>query len=352
MVIFKYLLSPFALLYKCITTLRNYLYNIGYFKSFSFEVPMVAVGNLTVGGTGKTPHIEYLIRLLAGNSQVAVLSRGYGRKTKGFVLGDNTATAKTLGDEPYQYYRKFGKAITVAVCESRAYAVPCIVFENPKTEVILLDDAFQHRKVKPQFNILLSDYTRPFYDDYVLPLGLLRESRVGAKRADAIVVSKSPAVLSTAEMAQIKSKIQVYAPGKPVFFTTIKYGEPISLNSISKETAICKQVLLFAGLANITPLQHYVASSFDLLQTFDFKDHHQYTVADVTQLITAFNQFPGGNKCLITTEKDMVKLLDPALQELLSTYPIFYLPIEVAFLADKEKFDALVMNSLIPLAND
>jgi tetraacyldisaccharide 4'-kinase len=307
---------------------------------------MVAVGNLTVGGTGKTPHVEYLIRLLCGHKQVAVLSRGYGRKTRGFVLGDNTASAKTLGDEPYQYFRKFGKAITVAVCESRAYAVPCIVFENPKTEVILLDDAFQHRQVKPQFNILLSDYTRPFYTDYVLPLGLLRESRTGANRADAIVVSKSPAALSAVEMAQIKTEIHAYAPDKPVFFTTINYGAPVSLNTISKETAICKEVILFAGLANITPLKNYVASTFDLLQTFDFKDHHQYKVADIAQMIAAFNQLPVKNKCFITTEKDMVKLLEPALQEMLSTYPVFYLPIEVVFLAEKETFDALVINSL------
>lgn len=347
MLILKYLLSPFALLYQLITGIRNYLYAIGHFKSFSFQVPMVSVGNLTVGGTGKTPHIEYLIKLFSKTHEVAVLSRGYGRKTKGFILADVAASAKTIGDEPMQYFKKFGKLITVAVGENRAYAVPCIVFEKPTTEVILLDDAYQHRKVKPQCNILLSDYNRPFYTDFVLPMGLLRESRAGANRADMVVVSKCPAQLSKEEMRSITSKINIYAPNKKVFFTGIQYGEPIAFNEINKDTAICDQVILFAGLANITPLKDYISKKYNLLQTFDFKDHHQYTTSDLELLKTTFNSFTEKNKCLLTTEKDMVKLLDPALKELLSTYPVFYMPIEVYFLENEDAFKTLLLDKTV-----
>ena len=344
MQILRFLLTPIALIYKLITGIRNYLYDIRHFKSFSFEIPMISVGNLTVGGTGKTPHVEFLIRMLKDVYHVGVLSRGYGRKTTGFIMADELESAKTIGDEPMQYFQKYGHEVSVSVCESRAYAVPCIAFEKPETQVILLDDAFQHRKVKPDFNILLSDYKRPFYDDYILPVGLLRESRKGASRADAIIVSKSPEDLSAEEQETITSQIQRYAPQKPVFFTSILYGAPQPITPIDHQIAVCENIVLFAGLANMKPLETYLKSKYTVLHSFDFKDHHRYHKDDIVQIIQIFNQFPEKNKCLFTTEKDMVKLLDPILYELISTYPVFYVPIEVAFLNREEEFKTLLMN--------
>lgn len=342
MKLLKILLSPLAFLYKIVTDFRNYLYDIGHFKSFSFQIPLVVVGNLTVGGTGKTPHVEYLIRYLTSKYKVGVLSRGYGRKTKGYILADENESANTIGDEPMQYFLKYGKEIIVSVCESRAFAVPCIAFEKPETEVIVLDDAFQHRKVKAQFNILLSDYKRPFYEDYLLPSGLLRESRAGANRADAIIVSKCPLQISETEKKTICDAIQKYAPSKPVFFTTIEYAKPQALFNENLIIENYKNTILFAGLANIEPLETYIKTQFDIVETLDFKDHYKYKTSDIERIKSLSTN--SVDTCLITTEKDMVKLLP--FKDLLKDLPIFYIPIEIRFLENENEFQNLLLEKI------
>ena len=202
------LLYPFTLLYGTITDFRNHLYNMGQRPSIQFDTNVINVGNLTVGGTGKTPHVEYLIRLLHSQYKVATLSRGYGRKTKGFILANDEATAESIGDEPLQFYKKFKNECVVSVGEERALAIPHILTEHPETQVVLLDDAYQHRAVTPSFNILLTDYNRLFYQDYPFPSGRLRERRKGAKRANAVIVTKCPDDLSSSAQQAIEQQIR------------------------------------------------------------------------------------------------------------------------------------------------
>jgi tetraacyldisaccharide 4'-kinase len=223
MPVLRILLLPVAWLYEGITRLRNWLYDKGYKKSTSFPLPVISVGNLTVGGTGKTPHVEYLVRLLKDQRQLVTLSRGYGRQTKGFLIADEQANAATIGDEPMQFYQKFGHQIKVAVGEKRVPAIEQILRLYPKTEIILLDDAFQHRAVRPCFSILLSDYHRPFYTDFVLPAGRLRESRKGAGRADAVIFSKCPQNLSAAGLFISP----VYIMGSPSPIILPPYPDPM-----------------------------------------------------------------------------------------------------------------------------
>ncbi|HEX8547877.1 MAG TPA: tetraacyldisaccharide 4'-kinase, partial [Cytophagaceae bacterium] len=243
-----YLLYPFSFLYKTVTSIRNHLYDIGHFRSFSFQIKTISVGNLTVGGTGKTPHIEYIINLLKADRNICTLSRGYGRKTTGIVFGDNNSTATSIGDEPMQYLLKYSPQTSVVVGEERALAIPTIIHELPKTDLILLDDAFQHRPVKPGLNILLCDFNKPFYSDHLMPTGRLRESRSGAKRADVVLVSKCPDSLSDNEMRVIKSKILPYIQKDvDIFFTGVTYKEPVP---IFRQHKISNHAIAISGIAN------------------------------------------------------------------------------------------------------
>ena len=256
MPVLKLLLSPFAFIYKLATDLRNHLYDIGYRPSIQFDRFVVSVGNLTVGGTGKTPFVELLVRLLSSKYKMAVLSRGYGRKTRGFRMANSQDNAETLGDEPFQYYIKYGNKINVAVGEERALAIPEILFHSDETELIILDDAYQHRAVGRNLNILLSDFNRPFYTDLVLPAGRLRESRKHAQRSDVVIVTKCPHHLDEDAMTAIEKEIRRYGGNKmPVYFTGIKYLEP---KRIFGEMSFSKNVFLFTGIANPSPLENYV----------------------------------------------------------------------------------------------
>lgn len=335
----KILLFPFAVLYDVITRLRNYAYDRDLRPSVHFEVPVISVGNLTVGGTGKTPMVEHLVRLLKPTYRLATLSRGYGRKTKGFRLASAEDTPATLGDEPFQIYTKYGHEVTVSVGEERALAIPNILQERDDVGVILLDDAFQHRKVRPSVNIMLSDYHRPFYNDYLLPAGRLRESRRGAQRADMIVVTKCPAEIQDDEMMSIEHAIRRYAD-KPVFFSTLHYGDVVPFGR--PDAARPDDVLLLTGIADASPLVHYISRNFRLREHLAFRDHHAYTAADVATLQQRLAANPTWS--IITTEKDMVKLV--ALGEAIRSLPIFYLPIEVQFLKSGLDFDEMVLNSI------
>src|SRR5688572_24511218 len=231
MKILKLALFPFSILYGWIMLLRNFLYSQGVFKSTKFNVPVISVGNLTVGGTGKTPHVEFLLRLLK-NKKTATLSRGYKRKSKGFLLAEPTVSAELLGDEPYQYYLDFPET-KVAVCEKRVEGIEKLTALFPETEVIILDDAYQHQAVSPKLNLLITDFYRRFDTDLMMPTGLLREPRSGAKRADAVIVSKCPENLTQAQKTDLQNGIGKYTKSNtPVFFTTYKYGAAVNFGSV------------------------------------------------------------------------------------------------------------------------
>jgi tetraacyldisaccharide 4'-kinase len=340
MVILKILLLPFAALYKLITDVRNRLFDLGLKPSVQFDLPVIAVGNLTVGGTGKSPLIEHLIRLLSQKYKVATLSRGFGRKTKGMHIASSVDNATTLGDEPMQFYRKFSDQITVAVGEDRVFAIPNILHQFPETQVVLLDDAYQHRYVKPSFNILLSDYNRPFYNDLLLPAGRLRESRSGASRADVVVITKCPQTLTGEKMIAIEKSVRKYTV-KPIFFTKVRYGFPVPF--AGAPGTICDKVILVSGIANADPLEEYVKSNFEMVKHVVYGDHYQYTLSSIKALVALVKANPGTS--ILTTEKDMVKIDSTEFLTLTSHVSMFYLPIEVEFLKDGEDFDEMVLGT-------
>src|SRR5688572_7356414 len=252
MSVLKFLLLPFAMLYDLVMDIRNRLYDMKMWPSTSFDIPVISVGNLAVGGTGKTPMTEYLIRLLSPQHKIATLSRGYGRKTKGFRIAGGHDSAATIGDEPYQMYKKFSPTIGVTVGEERVLAIPTILQELPETEIVLLDDAYQHRKVVPGFSVLLTEHGRPFFDDHIMPYGRLREGPEGAIRADVIVVTKCPSHMEEEEMMNFEHSIRKYSLN-PIFFSKIRYGEPVSFGDASKK--ISSKVILLTGIANAQLLE-------------------------------------------------------------------------------------------------
>lgn len=336
----KLLLWPFALLYGEIMSLRNLLYNKGVLPSHRFELPIIAVGNLTVGGTGKTPHVEYLLRLLS-KYNIATLSRGYKRKTKGFVLADKNATVSSLGDEPYQYHLDFPD-VTVAVCEDRVAGVNQLLSLEQQPDIIILDDAMQHRPIQPSLNLLITDFSRPFYKDLVMPAGLLREPANGAARADVIIMSKCPADLATADIKQIIKRINKYASHKtPVYFSSFRYGAPVRIGG-NKPFSL--NIILLTGIANDVPLKEYLTDQgCRIIKHFDYPDHYHYTESDISKVMEALHTLGSEDTVVVTTRKDAVKLLDRSLIERVKRLPFFYLPIEVYFLEEGKKFDQLVM---------
>ena len=333
----KYILLPFSWLYGLITDTRNYLYDKGLFQSKSFKIPIINVGNITVGGTGKSPQVEYLIRLLKDNHKIVTLSRGYGRKTKGFRWADNTANAETIGDEPMQFYQKFGNEINVAVGEKRVEAIEQIMNQKPDTEVIILDDAFQHRAVKPSLNILLIDYNRPIDKDYPFPAGRLRERRHGAKRADMLVTTKCPDDLKIEEQIILRNRLKPYLKETtPVLFTKILYGKPVNCRSGLIDFEDSKKTLLVSGIAKPELFEEYCQNNFTVVNHLIYKDHHQYNEADLTS-INIQKQQAMTDLCVLMTEKDMVKFKPLLGHKLLRGIDLFYLPIEVGFLNENDK---------------
>ncbi len=326
------ILFPFAILYGFIASIRNFLYDKGILKSYSFDFPIIAVGNLSVGGTGKTPQIEYLIRLLSPKFKVATLSRGYKRKSKGFILADSTSNATILGDEPFQFYKKFNN-VQVAVDVDRKNGIEQLLSQTNKPEVILLDDAFQHRKVNAGFYILLTSYGDLYSDDFILPSGNLREDRSGARRANLVIVTKCPENLSIDEQNQIKSKLKLN-PNQELYFSFIDYDDAvysedkvIKMNEIKNVTK-----LLLAGIAKPTPfLEHFKSNKEDWLI---FPDHHHFTEKDLLDIKNKLQ-----NKIIITTEKDFVRLKGRIPSE-----QLFYLPIRCSFLSESDNFDKTILN--------
>ncbi|WMJ74316.1 tetraacyldisaccharide 4'-kinase [Cytophagaceae bacterium ABcell3] len=325
----KYLLLPFSYLYKLVTDFRNLLFKKNILKSFQFETKVIGVGNLSVGGTGKTPHVEYLVKLLGEKFSIGILSRGYGRKTKGFILADDSCSADTIGDEPYQYYLKFKPEVSVAVGEERITAIPAMLKENTDIDLVVLDDAFQHRYVKPHVNILLSEYGRPFFKDFIMPAGRLRESKKGAKRADVIVITKCPTSLSEKDKNYYIKKIKKYSkPNVPVFFTSYKYGTPIAFSG--QQQVPSKNILLLTGIAGTDYLCTFLKHKYHIVKHLKYSDHHRYNKYDIAKIVKEYHRYSEASELVVfTTEKDMVRLIH--LKDLLDNIPVFYLPIEVQF---------------------
>ncbi len=335
MFLLRIILFPFAVLYDLVTRIRNRLYDLGLKPSSSFDVPTIAIGNLNVGGSGKTPMVEHLVRMFGQRMHVATFSRGYGRKTTGVRIANASDDATTLGDEPAQLYRKFNSVATIAVSEDRALGIANLMNIFPDIRLILLDDAFQHRRVKPSLSILLTDFSHPFYNDLLLPAGRLRESKIGAQRADAVVVTKCPPELSDEIMMDIEKLIRQFAD-KPVFFTTIHYGNPLPFGG--HRFRLQEKILLVTGVANATSLKEFLSRHFILVDHLEFRDHHHYTLTDLERIKKIIDP----TISIITTEKDMVKLEEEELKSTIAQLPFFYLPIEMEFIKNGEDFDALV----------
>ena len=328
----RFLLFPFAILYDLITSIRNLFFNTGIFKVTSFDIPIVVVGNLSVGGTGKTPQIEYLIRLLKDIYKISVLSRGYKRKTKGFVLVNKNHTTSDVGDEPSQYFKKFTN-IEVAVDANRVEGIQNLI-KQKSPEIILLDDAFQHRKVKGSFYILLTKYDDLFTDDFLLPTGNLRESRAGAKRADIIVVTKCPFDLKEVEKENVKGKLRQYK--KEVYFTTISYADKISGSRHLALDELKKfEVLLITGIANPTPLLEFLVKKEIKFTHLKFADHHHFSSKEIEVINQKFVAINTDNKLILTTEKDYTRLAN-RLKEL------SFLGIKTTFLEGGKQFNAII----------
>lgn len=334
-------LAPLAFLYGIGTRLRNYLFDIGYTRSFNYDIMVIAVGNLSTGGTGKSPMTEYLIRNLHSKYSLATLSRGYKRKSKGFIIADDFTGIQEIGDEPYQMYLKYKEVAKIAVGEERSIAIPNILLEHPETQVVLMDDGFQHRTVKPDLSILLTDYNKLFIHDHLLPWGRLRESKRGATRAHAIIVTKCPTDLTDAEAAALSVQISDYtADDIPVFFTRIIYKR---VNSLFRTREAPTNVVAFAGLANSDIFSQYVDDNFDLVEMITYKDHHYYSTEDIAELVEKARLSGAG---LITTEKDIVKFRDKNRAKLLGDIPLYYLPIEHQFVKNGSVFDDLVEDAI------
>ncbi|MBS1689601.1 MAG: tetraacyldisaccharide 4'-kinase [Bacteroidetes bacterium] len=339
--VLRFLLYPFALLYGAIVWLRNKLYDSKFFSSIEFSVPVISVGNLSVGGTGKTPHVEYLVRLLQYQYQVATMSRGYKRHTQGFLIADANANALRIGDEPMQYHMKYPDLV-VSVAEERITGIPLLLQRRPDIDVILLDDAYQHRSVKAGVNILITDHSRPFYNDFILPLGRLREKRSAYKRADVIVVSKCPADMSLSAAKEMEQHINPLS-NQQVFFTTIQYQSPYDLftnETVDLENA---NAILVCCIANPAPLISHLKEQAKDVHELSYPDHHYFLSRDLEEIKAAYDNWAVEDKIIITTEKDAARLHLHAEKISGWNIPIIVLPIAVSVLFNRQQdFDQLV----------
>jgi len=340
MKIFQILLLPFTLIYSLVIRFRNHLFNIEYTKSFQFEIPVIVVGNLSAGGTGKTPMVEYLVRLLSKSHHPAVLSRGYKRKSKGFALADEKSTVNSIGDEPMQYHNKFD--IPVAVGEDRVEAIPKILFEKPSTDMIIMDDGFQHRAVRPFLSILLTGFSNPFTSDYLIPSGRLREPRKEAHRSDVIIVTKCDQNLSDDQMDDMVQKIGIYSGNIPVFFTGITYCDALPLFNKS-ELPKNGEVILLTGIADPEPLISYIGQHWKLRKHLRYPDHHMYSESEIRNIA---NEQKDLGIPVITTEKDTIRLKSQQYEHILQNVPVFYLPISTTFIKNGAEFDNWIQGQL------
>ena len=334
---FRYLLLPLAFCYSAVIWVRNLLFDNNILKSSSFNFPVIGVGNLAIGGTGKSPMVEYLVRLLKKDFKPATLSRGYKRKTTGFAIAGENSTALEIGDEPMQFHLKFPD-VTVAVGEERLVAIPQILHEQPETEVIILDDAFQHRSVKPGLNILLSEYNNLYTRDFMMPAGDLRDIKGSSKRADIIIVTKCNPALTAKDKQSIVNELRLL-PGQEVYFSAIAYGKPYHLFNKKKISILSTMhVLLLCGIANPQQLKSFLTEAVQSYDMLRFPDHHIFHSNDLAEIKKQFAIISEKQKIILTTEKDAVRLIkfEPQLKEM----PVYVLPISNHFLfKDEMKFN-------------
>lgn len=324
----KIILFPLAWMYGWAIRFRHFLFNKGILRSKSFPMPVISVGNLSVGGTGKTPLIEYLIRLLIRDNRIATLSRGYGRKTKGFLIGNQFSQHQEVGDEPMQYVRKFESKVLVAVDESRRQGIRNLMENDNSLDLVLLDDAFQHRYVKPGLSILLTDFHKLYREDYLVPVGTLRDTIHAATRADIIIVTKSHKVLSPITRARITDILKP-EPLQSLYFSYLEYGEFEPLFDEYKKTLPKKirSVILFSGIANSYPLQEHLQQLCDDLHVIDFPDHHVYRRKDIDKIIKKYEEAFTQKKIIVTTEKDAMRLMNSPYISTLQNLPTYYKPV-------------------------
>lgn len=324
------ILLPVVPVYYLIAWLRNMCFDLGILSSRSYDKPIICVGNLSTGGTGKTPMIEFLIRLLGSEFKVATLSRGYKRATNGFIVADDNATAASIGDEPFQYYRKF-KDLIVSVDGDRRNGIAQLLNGSHAPDIILLDDGFQHRKVKTGLNILLTSYDKLYANDIVLPTGNLREPRSGAKRADIIVVTKCPDVLEENEKADIRNRLNLHSR-QQLFFSRIKYSDSVYASETHRPLSELRDedITLVTGIANADPLLRYLDEQGFIYEHLKFKDHHAFNVKDIKII--------NSKSLILTTEKDYMRLMNHV-----DPLKLYYLPIETE-ISEPEKFKANIRN--------
>jgi tetraacyldisaccharide 4'-kinase len=339
---FRILLLPFALAYWLGISIRNWLFNRKIIPSVSFALPVICVGNLSVGGTGKSPMVEYLVRLLQHQFRIATLSRGYKRRTKGYALADNNTTALDIGDEPMQFHLKFPD-LAVAVGEERIVAIPQLLHDKPDTQAIILDDAFQHRSVKAGLNILLTSYPNLFTRDFYLPTGDLRDLKSSYLRAQIIIVTKCPDEIGEDEKKKIIEEINPQK-GQSIFFTSIEYGTPYHISTRENfELNEQNEVLLVTGIANPDPLKSFVELNSREYLLLEYPDHHIFTIDDLKEIRKKFRMMESTGKLILTTEKDAVRLVKFKTE--LSDLPLYVIPVRHHFLfSEEEKFNQLVIN--------
>ena len=351
-------LLPLSFLYGMGVRFRNMHFDTGILESRSFPVPVISVGNITVGGAGKTPHVEYLIRLLCETKRVSVLSRGYKRRTKGYLLASSSSTSLELGDEPYQMYLKYGRQVHVAVSANRCEGIErlCSDPETKDTDVILLDDAFQHRYVKPGVNILLVDYHRLIVYDKLLPAGRLREPKDGKRRADIVIVTKCPPDLRPMDFRVITKALNLY-PYQKLFFTTIEYGDLIPLFSNSRSLALSEitsdyEVLVLSGIASPQHLLCDIQKHTENVIPMTFRDHHIFTPKDIARINNTFDSL-SSKRIIITTEKDAARLVGlDGLSDDVRNH-IYALPIKTTFLLEQqEQFDEFILSYVLKNSKD
>lgn len=348
--ILRYLLFPFSLIYAAILWLRNLLFDKRILKSISYSIPSISVGNLSVGGTGKTPMIEYLIRVLKSENKIAILSRGYKRRSSGFLLADENSNADQIGDEPFQMLQKFPE-ISVCVGEDRVLAIPQLLYEKEETELILLDDAFQHRYLNAGFHILLTSYNNLFTRDWYLPTGNLRDLKSSKGRADIIIVSKCPADLDKSSQSEIRKEIELNS-NQHLFFSSIrtiglqqvspKYSDVLNKIAFIKN----KKILLLSGIAHSQELRNYLEKKASSVISMKYSDHHYFTENDLDKIHKKFQEIETKDKIILTTEKDWARLQLHKLQLMKLDLPIFTLPVEVEFL-NGESPDSLIKTFLL-----
>ena len=333
---------PFAFVYWLVVGIRNWFFDKNILKSATFGLPLICIGNLSVGGTGKSPMVEYLLDRLKDKFKTATLSRGYKRKTRGYALANEHTTALEIGDEPMQFHLKFPD-VPVAVGEKRIEAIPQLLHDRPETEVIILDDAFQHRSVKAGLNILLTDYNNLFTRDFYLPTGDLRDLRSSAKRADIIVVTKCKPDLSVEEKERIIKEINPL-PQQHIFFTTIVYGETYHIKA-SRSSGVNekKEILLVTGIANPGPLKKMLEEQSKTYYMMQYPDHHIFTIDDLNDIKKRYEQINTKNKMIVTTEKDAVRMMK--FQDQINELPLYVIPVQHEFLFEEGNiFDELTMD--------